>query len=43
MRLIKPPGRIVSGRILVDGVDLLELSDEAMRRQRLAPAHPDDS
>jgi peptide/nickel transport system ATP-binding protein len=36
MRLIKPPGHIVSGRILLDGVDLLELSDEEMRRQRLA-------
>ena len=36
MRLIKPPGHIVSGRILLNGVDLLELSDEEMRRQRLA-------
>ena len=36
MRLIKPPGHIVSGRILLDGVDLLELSEEGMRRQRLA-------
>ncbi len=36
MRLIKPPGRIVAGRILLDGVDLLELTDEEMRRQRLA-------
>jgi len=36
MRLIKAPGRIVSGRILLDGVDLLALTDEEMRRQRLA-------
>jgi len=36
MRLIKPPGHIVSGGILLDGVDLLELSEEGMRRQRLA-------
>ncbi len=36
MRLIKPPGRIVAGRILLDGVDLLALTDEEMRRQRLA-------
>jgi peptide/nickel transport system ATP-binding protein len=35
MRLIKPPGRIVGGEILLDGVDLLELSDEEMRRRRL--------
>lgn len=36
MRLIKPPGHIVSGRILLDGVDLLKLTDEEMRRRRLA-------
>ena len=36
MRLIKPPGRIVSGRILFDGVDLLSLGEEAMRERRLA-------
>lgn len=36
MRLIKPPGHIVSGRILLDGVNLLELAEEEMRRQRLA-------
>jgi ABC-type dipeptide/oligopeptide/nickel transport system ATPase component len=35
MRLIKPPGQI-RGRILLDGTDLLTLSDEAMRRYRLA-------
>src|SRR5947209_4226855 len=36
MRLIRPPGRIESGQILLDGVDLLNLSDEAMRQLRLA-------
>jgi peptide/nickel transport system ATP-binding protein len=35
MRLIKPPGRIVGGEIFLDGDDLLELSDEEMRRRRL--------
>ena len=35
MRLIpRPPGRIVSGRILFEGGDLLALSDEEMRRVR---------
>ncbi|MDQ3656489.1 MAG: ABC transporter ATP-binding protein [Chloroflexota bacterium] len=36
MRLIKPPGQIVHGSILLDGVDLLRLSEEEMRQQRLA-------
>ncbi len=36
MRLIKPPGQIVGGEILLDGVDLLSLTDEEMRRHRLA-------
>ncbi|MFW6096722.1 MAG: ABC transporter ATP-binding protein [Chloroflexota bacterium] len=36
LRLIKPPGEIVGGRVLLDGVDLLSLSDEAMRQRRLA-------
>jgi peptide/nickel transport system ATP-binding protein len=36
MQLIKPPGRIVGGRILLDGVDLLGLSEEQMRQHRLA-------
>ena len=36
LRLLKPPGRIVGGRILLDGVDLLRLSEEEMRRRRLA-------
>ena len=38
MRLIRPPGRIVDGEILLNGVDLLQLSDEEMRQARLAGA-----
>ena len=36
MRLIKPPGTIVDGRILLDGTNLLDLSEEEMRRRRLS-------
>jgi peptide/nickel transport system ATP-binding protein len=36
MRLIKPPGQIVGGEILLDGTDLLALSEDQMRRYRLA-------
>jgi peptide/nickel transport system ATP-binding protein len=36
MRLIKPPGKIESGRALLDGVDLLTSSEDDMRRLRLA-------
>src|SRR5215213_862809 len=36
MRLIRAPGRIESGEVLVDGVDLIKLSDEQMRQRRLA-------
>jgi oligopeptide/dipeptide ABC transporter ATP-binding protein len=36
LRLIKPPGRVEEGRVTLDGIDLLELDDEAMRRTRLA-------
>jgi peptide/nickel transport system ATP-binding protein len=36
MRLIKPPGIIVGGSIVLDGVDLLQLSEDQMRRYRLA-------
>lgn len=36
LRLIRPPGRIESGQMIMDGVDLLSISDEAMRRTRLA-------
>jgi peptide/nickel transport system ATP-binding protein len=34
MRLIAPPGRIMSGQILFDGKDLLKLSDAEMREMR---------
>jgi oligopeptide/dipeptide ABC transporter ATP-binding protein len=34
MRLIQPPGRIVSGEILFDSQSLMALDDEAMRRRR---------
>src|SRR3981081_1195866 len=36
MRLIRPPGKIESGEVWLDGVNVLELSDEQMRRLRLA-------
>lgn len=36
MRMIRPPGKIEGGRIALDGTDLLALSDESMRRARLA-------
>jgi peptide/nickel transport system ATP-binding protein len=36
LRLIQPPGRISGGEILLDGIDLVGLSPEAMRRKRLA-------
>jgi oligopeptide/dipeptide ABC transporter ATP-binding protein len=36
LRLIKPPGQIEEGAITLDGVDLLDLDEEAMRRTRLA-------
>ncbi len=34
LRLIDPPGRIVEGRIVFDGIDLRTLDDDAMRRLR---------
>jgi len=34
LRLVPPPGKIVDGKILFDGADLLELSEEEMRRIR---------
>lgn len=34
LRTIGSPGRIVSGRVMLDGNDVLELSDEEMRRVR---------
>src|SRR5205823_11024857 len=36
MRLLKPPARIVSGQVLFDGLDLLNLPEEQMRERRLA-------
>jgi oligopeptide/dipeptide ABC transporter ATP-binding protein len=36
LRLIKPPGRIESGLIVLDGRNLLSLGEEEMRRTRLA-------
>jgi peptide/nickel transport system ATP-binding protein len=36
MRLIKPPGRIQSGQVVLDGVDLLSISEAEMRTRRLA-------
>src|SRR5437870_4189788 len=36
MRLIRPPGKIESGEVWLDGVNVLELSEEQMRRLRLA-------
>jgi oligopeptide/dipeptide ABC transporter ATP-binding protein len=34
MRLIDPPGRILSGRVLLDGVDLLKMSEREMEAVR---------
>src|SRR6476659_6242228 len=34
MRLVQPPGKITSGEILFNGVDLLTLEDDQMRRLR---------
>jgi peptide/nickel transport system ATP-binding protein len=36
MQLIRPPGKIEGGHVLIDGVDLIGLSDEQMRQRRLA-------
>ena len=36
LRLIKPPGRIEGGSVWLDGRDLMTLSEEEMRRLRLA-------
>jgi peptide/nickel transport system ATP-binding protein len=36
MRLIRPPGKIESGQVVLDGVNVLELTEEQMRRLRLA-------
>ncbi len=34
LRMVSSPGRIVSGSVELDGVDLLQLSEEEMRRMR---------
>src|SRR5262245_43383177 len=36
MQLIRAPGRIEGGEVLVDGTDLLKLNEEQMRQRRLA-------
>lgn len=36
LRLIRPPGRIEAGSVVLDGVDLLDLSIEEMRKIRMA-------
>jgi peptide/nickel transport system ATP-binding protein len=36
MRLTKPPAHIARGEILLDGIDLLKISEEQMRGRRLA-------
>jgi oligopeptide/dipeptide ABC transporter ATP-binding protein len=36
MRLIRPPGKIEGGSVRLDGVNLLEVPEEEMRRLRLA-------
>ncbi len=36
MRMIKPPGRIEGGKVIVGGTDLTSLDDEAMRKARLS-------
>jgi len=35
LRMIKPPGQIESGEVILDGTDLLRLSEEQMRTMRL--------
>jgi len=36
MRMIKPPGRIEGGQVIIDGVDLMALSKEEMLKARLS-------
>src|SRR6185369_462788 len=36
MRMIKPPGRIEGGQVIVDGTDLMSLSEESMLQARLS-------
>jgi peptide/nickel transport system ATP-binding protein len=35
MQMIKPPGRIESGKVIIDDIDLMALNEEAMRKARL--------
>jgi oligopeptide/dipeptide ABC transporter ATP-binding protein len=35
MRMIKPPGKIEEGQMILDGIDLVRLSEERMRQTRL--------
>ena len=34
LRLVSPPGRVVEGEVRMEGVDLLKLSEEEMRKIR---------
>jgi len=34
LRLVQPPGRIVSGQIMIDGIDLVALSEKELRQVR---------
>lgn len=34
LRLVQPPGRIVSGQIMIDGIDLVALNDKELRQVR---------
>ena len=36
MRMIKPPGRVEGGQVIVDGTDLRSLTDEEMLKARLS-------
>ena len=36
MRMIKPPGRVEGGQVIVDGVDLVKLSEQEMLKARLS-------
>src|SRR5215510_1018119 len=36
MRMIKPPGRIEGGEVIVDGTNLITITEEAMLKARLS-------
>src|SRR5260370_15530734 len=38
LRLVQPPGRIVSGQVRVMGTDMVALSEEELRRARWSPS-----